>query len=202
MPVLDGQGRVFGHIAILDDKPMLDGSRAVAIMRIFAARVRAEVERLHIDAALRETNQRLTQSEEQFRDLFEEAPIAYVHQAADTRILRANSAALRILGVEHGEIEGMIGNSFVADTPEAQRRLRDALPLMASGTDIDGLVLELRRKDGRPLWVRWWARPRAEGDYFRSMFIDITDQVTMERETCAWRSRRRNTGQYSTPSPS
>ena len=127
VPVLDGQGRVFGHIAILDDKPMLDGSRAVAIMRIFAARVRAEVERLHIDAALRETNQRLTQSEEQFRDLFEEAPIAYVHQAADTRILRANSEAMKILGVKPGEIEGMLGSSFFPDTPDAQRRLHDAL---------------------------------------------------------------------------
>jgi PAS domain S-box-containing protein len=182
VPVLDGQGRIFGHIAILDDKPMLDGPLGIGVMKVFAERVRAEVERLRFEGALREANVRLGKSEEQFRDLFEEAPIAYVHQAADTRILRANSAALRILGVEHGEIEGMIGNSFVADTPEAQRRLRDALPLMASGTDIDGLVLELRRKDGRPLWVRWWARPRAEGDYFRSMFIDITDQVTMERE--------------------
>jgi PAS domain S-box-containing protein len=182
VPVLDAKGGIFGHVAILDDKPMPDGTRAIGVMRIFAARVQAEVERLRIEAELHETNKRLAQSEEQFRDLFEEAPIAYVHQAADTRILRANSAALRILGVEHGEIEGMIGNSFVADAPEAQRRLRDALPLMASGTDIDGLVLELRRKDGRPLWVRWWARPHAEGDYFRSMFIDITDQVTMERE--------------------
>jgi PAS domain S-box-containing protein len=151
-------------------------------MKIFAERVRAEVERLRFEGALREANVQLRKSEEQLRDLFEEAPIAYVHQAADTRILRANSAALRILGVKHGEIEGLIGNSFVADTPEAQRRLREALPLIASGTDIDGLVLELRRKDGRPLWVRWWAKPHAEGDYFRSMFIDITDQVTMERE--------------------
>jgi transcriptional regulator with GAF, ATPase, and Fis domain len=43
-------------------------------------------------------------------------------------------------------------------------------------------VLELRRKDGRPLWVRWWARRRAEGDYFRSMFIDVTEQVLLEQE--------------------
>ena len=124
-------------------------------MRIFAARVRAEVERLHIDAALRETNQRLTQSEEQFRDLFEEAPIAYVHQAADTRILRANSEAMKILGVQPGEIEGMLGSSFFPDTPDAQRRLHDALPLFATGTDEKGMLLELQRKDdGRPLWVR------------------------------------------------
>ena len=80
VPVLDEQGRVFGHVAIVDDKPMPEGQRAIAVMRIFAARVRAEVERLRMEVALTEANQRLTRSEEQFRDLFEEAPIAYVHE--------------------------------------------------------------------------------------------------------------------------
>ena len=41
VPVFDEQDRVFGHIAIIDDKPMPDGPRGIAAMRIFAARVRA-----------------------------------------------------------------------------------------------------------------------------------------------------------------
>jgi formate hydrogenlyase transcriptional activator len=183
VPVFDAQGRVFGHVAIIDDKPMPDGRRGIAVMRIFAARVRAEVERLRIEDRLRETNQRLTQSEEQFRDLFEEAPIAYVHQAVDTRIFRANRTAMQILGITPDELEGLLGTSFFPDTPEAQRRLRDALPLLATGTGEKGVVLELRRKDdGRPLWVRWWCRPEPTGRYSRSMFMDITEQVLMERE--------------------
>lgn len=44
VPLLDSGGVVLGHLAILDDKPMLDESRCLAIMRIFAARARAEVE--------------------------------------------------------------------------------------------------------------------------------------------------------------
>lgn len=59
-------------------------------MRIFAARVRAEVERLRLEGALREREQR-------FRDLFDEAPIAYVHQYTDTRVIRANPTALKII---------------------------------------------------------------------------------------------------------
>jgi formate hydrogenlyase transcriptional activator len=183
VPVLDAEGSVFGHVAIFDDKPIPDGPRSIAVMRIFAARVRAEVERLRIETALRETNDRLALSEEQFRDLFEQAPIAYVHQALDTRILRANRTALTILGVKPGAIEGMLGTSFFPDTPEAQRRLRDAMPLMATGTDERGVVLELRRKDdGKPLWVRWWCKPEPDSKFTRSMFIDITDQVLMEQE--------------------
>jgi formate hydrogenlyase transcriptional activator len=119
VPVFDTQGRVFGHVAILDDKPMLDGSRGIAVMRIFAARVRAEVERLGMESALRDTNQRLGESEERFRDLFDEAPIAYVHEGVDSRFIRANRAALRILGVKPQEVSGMLGKSLVADTPDA-----------------------------------------------------------------------------------
>jgi formate hydrogenlyase transcriptional activator len=90
---------------------------------------------------------------------------------------------VKILGVKPGEIEGMLGTSFWADTPEAQRRLRDAIPLLASGTDEKGVVLELRRKDdSRPLWVRWWCRPEPGAGVSRSMFMDITEQVLMEQQ--------------------
>jgi formate hydrogenlyase transcriptional activator len=55
--------------------------------------------------------------------------------------------------------------------------------LLANGTDARGVVLELRRRvDGRPLWVRWWCKPEPTGNYTRSMFMDITDQVLMEQE--------------------
>ena len=183
VPVLNEHGRVFGHVAIVDDKPMPDGPRGIAVMRIFAARVQAEVERLRIESALRETNEQLAESQERFRDLFDEAPIAYVIQSVDTRIIRANRAAMKILGVTPEEITGMLGTSFFPDTPEAQRRLQDALLLMKSGTDADGVVLELRRRDdGKPLWVRWWAKPEPAGNYTRSIFIDITDRVLMEQE--------------------
>jgi PAS domain S-box-containing protein len=132
---------------------------------------------------LREANNRLAQSEVQFRDLFEEAPIAYVHQSVDTRIFRANRTAMQILGVKPDEIGGLLGASFIPDTPEAQRRLHDALPMLATGTDEKGVVLELRRKDdGRPLWVRWWCRPEPGAGYSRSMFMDITEQVLLEKE--------------------
>ena len=183
VPVFDAQGRVFGHVAIVDDKPMLDGQRGLAVVRIFAERVRAEVERLRMEDALRSANERLAQSEESFRSLFEEAPIAYGHLAVDTRIFRANRTAMQILGVKPDEIVGLLGTSFFPHTPEAQRRLRDALPLLTTGTDENGVVLELRGKDdGRPLWVRWWCRPEPTGGYTRNIFMDVTDQVLMEQQ--------------------
>jgi PAS domain S-box-containing protein len=183
VPVLDTRGGIFGHVAIIDDKPMPDGSRGIAVMRIFAARVQAEVERLRMEEALREANQRLTESEEQFRDLFDQAPIAYVHEGLDSRFIRANRTALRVLGIKPGEVSGMFGKSLVPDTLDAQRRLREALASIGRGTDTSGIVLELRRKDdGRPVWIEWWSRPEASREYTRTMFIDITDRVFLEQE--------------------
>ena len=196
-PLRNHEGFNLGTVWVLDQKPrelassdaeMLRTLAALAMnqmeLRLYSERV-ARLERAEraIGEQLREANQRLAQSEEQFRDLFEEAPVAYVHQGADTRIFRANRTAMQILGVKPDEIAGLLGSSFIPDTPEAQRRLRDALPLMATGTDEKGVVLELRRKDdGRPLWVRWWCRPEPGAGYTRSMFMDITDQVLMEQQ--------------------
>jgi formate hydrogenlyase transcriptional activator len=132
---------------------------------------------------LRQANHERAQSEERFRDLFDEAPIAYVHEGLDSRFIQANRAAMRILGLKPEEITGTFGKSLVPDTPDAQRRLRAALDSIGHGTDTSGVILELRRKDnGKPVWVQWWSRPAAGADYTRTMFVDITDRVLMEQE--------------------
>ena len=183
VPLIDSSGTVVGHLAILSEQPMSDGPRGLAIMRIFAARARAELERLRTEDALRHANEALVQSEERFRDLFDEAPIAYVHEGLDSRFIEANRTAMRILGLKPEEIAEMTGKSLVPDTPEAQRRLGEWLDSMGHGTATTGTVLELRRKDdGKPVWIQCWSRPAPDGSYTRTMFIDVTDRVLMERE--------------------
>ncbi len=183
VPLLDSSGTVVGHLAILSEQPMWDGPRGLAIMRIFAARARAELERLRTEEALRHANKALVQSEERFRDLFDEAPIAYVHEGLDSRFIEANRTAMRILGIQPEEVAGMAGKSLVPDTPEAQSRLREWLQAMGRGTATTGTILELRRKDGgQPVWIQCWSRPAPDGSYTRTMFIDVTDRVLMERE--------------------
>src|SRR5712692_1764310 len=196
-PLHTHDGLNLGTVCVLDQKPRelapgeaetLKMLAALAVnqmeLRLYAEKVaQLEQDQRTISTQLRDANERLAQSEEQFRDLFEEAPVAYVHQATDTRIFQANRTAMKALGVKPEEIAGLLGTSFFPDTPEAQRLLRDAYPLLATGTDEKGVVLELRRKDdGRPLWVRWWCRPEPTGKYTRSMFMDITEQVLLEEE--------------------
>src|SRR5262249_61891812 len=53
VPVFAPSGPLVGHLVILDDKPMKDHSRALAIMQVFAARAGAELSRLRADERLR-----------------------------------------------------------------------------------------------------------------------------------------------------
>ena len=176
VPLLDRSGVATGHLAIVDDKPMWDGPRGLSIMRIFAARARAEIERLHAE-------QNLHASEQRFRDLYDEAPIAYIYEDTDSRFVSANRAALKLLGLKPEEVRGTLGLSLVAPTPETQERIRRAIEAIQKGEERTCIELELRRKDdGRPVWVQWWSKPEPDGKYTRTMLVDITDRVLAEQE--------------------
>jgi formate hydrogenlyase transcriptional activator len=176
VPLCDDAGEVLGHLAVFDERPMPSEPRRLFTLRIFAARAAAELARLRSEKLLRESEQR-------YRDLYEEAPIAYVHEDLESRFISANQAALRILGLKPDEVAGTVGLSFIADTPDAQRRAREALASIGRGSDTGGVVLELRRKDnGRPVWVQWWSKPEPGGKYTRTMMVDITERVLLEQE--------------------
>lgn len=183
VPLLTPAGVVLGHVFVMDTRPMPSEPRNLAVFQIFAARAAAELGRLRLERSL-------AQSEERYRDLFEEAPIAYVHEGLDTRFLRANRAALRALGITPEQVPGTYGRSFVADNPENQRRLREAFESVGRGTDTSGVVLELRRRDnGKTLWIQWWSRPDPDGRSTRTMFIDITEKVLLEQEQARLRAQ-------------
>jgi formate hydrogenlyase transcriptional activator len=122
-------------------------------------------------------------ADEHLDDLFEEAPVAYVHEDMSTRFIRANRAAREMLGISAEEVSRTTGISLVVDTPEAQQNVRAAIERLRTGGLTEHRVLELRRKDNAErIWVQWWSKPAAGGAYTRSMFIDITQQVLLEQE--------------------
>ena len=176
IPVTSANGQILGHLAVMDTKRMELAQLDLSVFKVFGARAGAELERLLMERQLKDNEQRL-------RDLFDEAPIAYVNEGLDSRFIRANKTALRTLGITAEDVDGTYGKSFIPDTPDAQRRLKEAFDSIGKGLDTSGVILELRRKDnGKPLWIRWWSRPDPGGTYTRTMFVDITEQVLMEQE--------------------
>jgi PAS domain S-box-containing protein len=176
VPLRSMDGRVLGHLCVFDEAPIPDEPRTLQVFKIFATRAAAELDRVALEHELRDKENRL-------RDLFDEAPIAYVHETLDSRFLRANRAARRILGITPEDVPYMVGKNMAPDTPDAQRRMREAFESVGKGTDTSGVVLELRRKDnGKPIWIQWWSNPDPGGSSTRTMFIDITERVLLEQE--------------------
>jgi PAS domain S-box-containing protein len=180
VPLRDAAGIVIGHLVTFDDKPMPDDPLVLSVMETFASRAGVELERARAFESLRRQFQ---ESEERLRDLFDEAPIAYVNEGLDSKFIRANRTAMKTLGLKPEDVPHTYGRDFIPNTPDAQRRLKEAFESIGRGADTSGVVLELRRKDnGKPLWIQWWSRPDPSGTYTRTMFVDITERVLMEQE--------------------
>src|SRR6266571_3634451 len=180
VPVRDSAQNIIGHLVIIDDKPLASDPLVVSVMTTFANRAGVELERVRVFDNLHREKQA---SEERFQDLFNEAPIAYVNEGLDSKFICANKTAMKLLGIKPEDVPHTYGKTFAPDTPEAQKRLREAFESIGKGIDTSGVVLELRRRDnGKPLWIQWWSRPDPSGTYTRTMFIDITERVLMEQE--------------------
>ena len=73
-----------------------------------------------------------------------------------------------------------------ADTPAGKARDAESFHRFLSGEELSGLEVEMRRKDGRPLWISLWMRPIRGADgkvqASRSIWVDVTDRVLAEAE--------------------
>ncbi len=179
VPLLDGKGNVLGHLAVYDEKPMPPEPRKLFIFRIFATRAAVELERLRVE-------QRLVESERRYRELYEEAPNAYVSLGNDLRLTSVNRQASQLLGLPKEELLGASVLEHFADTASGRGRAERAFREGFAGQEISGTELEMQRKDGGRLWVNAWIRPMLGDDgsplAVHSTWVDVTARVLAEAE--------------------
>jgi transcriptional regulator with GAF, ATPase, and Fis domain len=74
----------------------------------------------------------------------------------------------------------------MADTAAGKSRSQEVYRKHMAGEAVAGWELELRRKDGSPLWIKVWMEPTRGEDgavqASRSFWLDITDRVLAESE--------------------
>jgi transcriptional regulator with GAF, ATPase, and Fis domain len=185
VPLMAADGSVLGHLCVFDASALPMSPRQRLFCDIFAGRAAAELQRLRAETEMRK-------SQERFQDLFDEAPIAYVHEDLDSKFIRANKTAMRVLGITPADVPHMIGKDMAPKTPEAQARMKQAFDSVGKGADTSGVVLELlRHNDKKPIFIQWWSRPDPSGTYTRTMFVDITERVLMEREQAKLQAQNR-----------
>ncbi len=91
MPLLDLDGKVLGHLAVLDLRPMPAEPRAQALFQIFAARAGAELRRLRAEAQVREREQKLGR-------LVGSAMDAIIELDRHLAVTQMNPAAEKVMG--------------------------------------------------------------------------------------------------------
>src|SRR6185369_4949670 len=107
-------GKILGHLAVLDLRPMPPQPRAQALFRIFAARAAAELRRLRAEAQVREREERLAR-------LVDTAMDGIVELDDGLRVTRLNPAAERIFGCAASDACGRAFARFLA--PDSGVRL-------------------------------------------------------------------------------
>jgi PAS domain S-box-containing protein len=117
VPLVDIDGKVIGHLAVLDDKPMLEDQAASSILNIFAGRAAAELRRMKRDRAI-------TESENKLSRLFEGAMDSIIEFDVDLKVTNLNSAAARTFGRRIGS---SLHEFLTAESRNSLRRLLDEL---------------------------------------------------------------------------
>jgi formate hydrogenlyase transcriptional activator len=180
VPLLDGDGNVLGHMAVFDGRPMPPAPRLLFIFRIFATRAAVELERLRIE-------RRLSESERRYRELYEEAPTAYVSVGRDFTLLNVNRRSTQLLGCDALELIGSRISDYFAESVEVRNRAMEAFRRGLAGEEVSDTEIELKRQDGQPLWVRVWMRPMHSDDgavnAVHSVWVDVTERVVAEAES-------------------
>jgi PAS domain S-box-containing protein len=134
-------------------------------------------ERKRAEEVLRET-------EERFRDLFDNAPVGYHELDTEGRVLRVNRTECDMLGYRAEEMVGRSIWDFVVDQEAARRLFRSGL----EGRALPGQPFErmYRRKDGTvfPVLIeaRWLRDATGRVTGVRATLQDITERKRMGEE--------------------
>jgi PAS domain S-box-containing protein len=114
MPLKDIDGRVLGHLAVIDRRPIPEEPRVLALFNIFAARATAEMQRLRAE-------KQVLEREEKLRRLFDSAMDAVIEFDHNLKVTRMNPAAEQAF---HCAGQQMMGEDFRRLlSEESQRKL-------------------------------------------------------------------------------
>jgi PAS domain S-box-containing protein len=144
VPLQDVDGKVLGHLAVLDKKTLWKDQRILEIFQIFQARAAAELRRMRAEADLR-------YREEKLKSLVSNAMDGIVELDSAMQIIFTNQAAEKSFHCKSEELLGLNFSKFLSTESsgklrmlidDLQRRLKSERSLWISGG------LNVVRKDG------------------------------------------------------
>jgi PAS domain S-box-containing protein len=129
-------------------------------------------------------NRELLESEKNFRDLYQQAPIAYFSLGKEQEIDNCNSMAEFLIGYQRSELLGKNFSELCSDTPDGREKFNTIFSKFLSGESNKNDRILLLRKDGAPRWgniiINAIAAPDQQILRSRCMVMDIHEHVEME----------------------
>jgi PAS domain S-box-containing protein len=126
----------------------------------------------------------LRESEEQFRDLYENAPNGYFSIDADGCIQRCNQRAGELLKYTVQQLMGKPVSDLYADTPQGKAKAAKMLDRFRAGDTICDELAEMQTADGASVWISLSVNPvrNAMGQIIesRSIVVDVTERWKAE----------------------
>jgi PAS domain S-box-containing protein len=145
VPMLDRSNRVIGHLAILDDKPMEADSRAIDLLKIFASRAAAELNRQKAEDEL----QAALQERERMRE--ELAHLAHLNRVTTMGELAASLAHEIKQPISAAMTDARTCSRWLTrdrpDLGEAQAAASRVVKDVARASEIIGRVRSMFKKD-------------------------------------------------------
>lgn len=126
--------------------------------------------------------QRLKQSEEKFRHLFENSPFSIILFDQDGVIIDCNSATEKIFAINREELMGQNYLKLAASTPENQLQLRERFDNLIKGHQIEAKDFKFIKKDGNTIWINTRISTINFGEemLFYAILQDITEKKILE----------------------
>jgi PAS domain S-box-containing protein len=171
-PLKDAAGRTHGVIAVLSRSPLADEKLFESVLKIFALRAAAELERTGAVEALRA-------SETQYRAIFNASADSLVLRDADFRVVDVNPAYETMSGRPRAEALGR--NDLTMSPPELTAHVRQLHARALAGERVMFEALA-RRKDGSRFNIETRGVPILHRGQPHVLYIgrDITARKTEE----------------------
>ncbi|MEH1819468.1 MAG: PAS domain S-box protein [Nostoc sp.] len=194
----DDFGQPIGSLCIIDEKPIPDQQKFEGILKVFAARASAELQRQRAQEALQKLNQDLEvrvkqrtldlqKSEAELSAIFNQAAVGIKLETLDGRFLKVNQKLCEIIGYNQAEI---LNKSFtdITHPEDIQTHLNKLQQLIAGKVETFSLEKRYLHKNGDAIWINLTVSlirdPIGKPIYVIGVVKDIRERKQAEENIC------------------
>lgn len=199
IPMLDSNGRIMGHLAMIDDRPMTSNLCERSIVKVFVARAAAEMERIIND-------RKLHTSESRIRSIIEAIPVCVKVLDAEGMLLDMNATGLSLIEADSLEsVRGKCVFDFIVEEHRDEFIHATQESFQGTPTEMEFEIIGLK---GTRRWMQTRSVPLADPSGIVRSVLAVTRDISEDkrtekmirrhREEMAEISRLSNLGQMST----